>query len=306
MRIHGRATLYCLAVGLFAAELSACANFRRLRSDLDEMERQSVLSGRVLAGDWQGGPIDVYLFEVDERVGKPVRARQFLTLTEPGKFVFTVSPGYFMIGAHEDLDQDGELGPGEPHALWHDLEILEIGPKDKYRGLNMELKDERSAALDRIAPERAAEDYQLHAGELAQLDDERFDPTSGPMGMWQPHKFFEKYGGGIFMLEEYDASRTPVLFIHGMSGHPREFATLIGGLDPEVYQPWVFQYPSGVRLQVIVDELRQLLGTVQAKRKFERLCIAAHSMGGLVAHQLVCDLGVSGSEGYVRFLGTIS
>jgi len=45
---------------------------------------------------------------------------------------------------------------------------------------------------------------------------------------------------------------------------------------------------------------------VHAKRNFERLCIVAHSMGGLVAHQLVRDPGVSGSEGYVRFLGTIS
>jgi len=124
--------------------------------------------------------------------------------------------------------------------------------------------------------------------------------------MWQPYEFAEKYEGGIFMLQEYDDSKTPVLFIHGMSGHPREFATLIEGLDPELYQPWVLQYPSGERIQVIVDELRQLLGTVHAKRNFARLCIVAHSMGGLVAHQLVRDLEASGSKGYVRFLGTIS
>jgi pimeloyl-ACP methyl ester carboxylesterase len=295
-----------LAFGLIGAELFGCANFRALRADLHDIEKLSTLSGRVTAGEWNGGPIDVYLFEVDETVGKPFRTSQFVTLEKPGKYRFMVRPGYYMIGAHEDADRDGELGAGEPHAVLRDLEILEIGPKDNRNGLNMELGTERSAALDRIKPETAVLEIELHMGKVAQLDDERFNPSSGPMGMWQPHAFFEKYGGGIFMLQEYAEEKTPVLFIHGMSGHPREFAALIEGLDPELYQAWVLQYPSGTRIQVVVDALRRGLDSMRAKRRFERLCIVAHSMGGLIAHQLVRDQAASGTDRYLRFLGTIS
>jgi pimeloyl-ACP methyl ester carboxylesterase len=306
MEIRWGAAFQWLAFGLIAAELFGCANFRRLRADLHELEKLSKLSGRVHAGDWNGGPIDVYLFEVDESVGKPFRTTQFLTMQEPGKYAFEVDPGYYMIGAHEDLDGDEELGLGEPHAVLRDLEVLEIGPNDDRSGLNMELRTQRAAALDRLRPERVVVDYELHLGEVAQLEDERFDPSSGPMGMWQPHEFFEKYGAGIFMLQEYAEEKTPVLFIHGMSGHPREFATLIEGLDPQLYQAWVLQYPSGERIQAIVDGLHRILQSMHAKRGFERLCIVAHSMGGLVAHQLLRDQGASGTARYVRFLGTIS
>ena len=306
MAIRYRVALQWLAFGLIAAELFGCANFRALGADLDRIEATSTVSGRVAAGDWHGGPIDVYLFDVDETVGKPFRASQLVTLKEPGKYRFRVRPGYYMIGAHEDLDGDEELGAGEPHAVLQDLEVFEIGPKDDRKRLNMELTTERSAALDRIEPEKAVLKIELHMGEVAQLDDQRFDPSSGPMGMWQPYEFFEKYGSGIFMLEEYAEDKTPVLFIHGMSGHPREFATLVEGLDPELYQAWVLQYPSGSRIQVVVDALRRVLDSMRAKRNFERLCIVAHSVGGLVAHQLVRDQAASGTQRYIRFLGTLS
>jgi pimeloyl-ACP methyl ester carboxylesterase len=306
MPIRCRVAFQCLAFGLIAAELFGCANFRALRADLDQMKDLSKVSGRVAAVDWHGGPIDVYLFDVDETVGKPFRASQVVTLEEPGKYRFTVRPGHYMIGAHEDLDRDGELGAGEPHAVLQDLEILEIGRKDNRTGLNMELTTERSAALDRIEPEKAVLKIELHMGQVASLGDARFDPSSGPMGMWQPYEFFEKYGSGIFMLEEYAEDKTPVLFIHGMSGHPREFAALVEGLDPKLYQAWVLQYPSGTRIQVIVDALRRVLDSMRAQRNFKRLCIVAHSMGGLIAHQLVRDQAASGTKRYIRFLGTLS
>ncbi len=301
-----RALVQCLLIALIAAELAGCANFRRLRRDLKEMEQTGNISGRVKAGDWQGGPIDVYVFVVDERVGKPVRLSQFQTLKEPGKYSFVVRPGYYMIGVAEDVNADGELSPGEPHAVYNDFEILKISPKGSRSRLNMELSEERAPALDRLAAEQVAVEYELHMGELAQLDDPRFDPSSGPLGMWQPVDFFNKYGAGVFMLQEYDEDKTPVLFIHGMSGHPREFATLIEGIDPALYQAWVYQYPSGVRIQAAVNALRTMLESIHAKSKFDRLCIVAHSMGGLLAHQFVRDQVDAGTDRYVRFLATIA
>ncbi len=296
----------CLLIVLIAAELGGCANFRRLRRNLEEMERTGTVSGRVKAGDWKGGPIDVYLFDVDEHVGKPVRISQYQTLKEPGKYSFGVRPGYYMIGAAEDLNADGELNPGEPHAVYNDFEILNIAPKGRRSRLDMKLSEERAPALDRVAAQGVPVRYELQMGALATLDDPRFDPSSGPLGMWQPRDFFDKYGAGVFMLQEYAAGKTPVLFIHGMSGHPREFTTLIEGLDPALYQAWVFQYPSGVRIQSAVDALQKILESMHAKQGFDRLCIVAHSMGGLLAHQLVRDQVDAHTDRYVRFLATIA
>ncbi len=270
------------------------------------MEKMASLSGRVSAGDWEEGPIDVYLFDVDAKAGKPFRTSQFVTLEKPGKYSFRVRPGYYMIGAAADRNQNGELDPGEPHAVYEDLEIVEIGAKNSRSRLNMELSKERAPALDRIAVEEVAGDFDLHIGELAALDDPRFDPSTGPLGMWQPYTFFQKYGGGVYMLQEYERDKTPVLFIHGMSGHPREFATLIDGLDSERYQAWVYQYPSGVRIQKAADALFRIVESMHAKQNFDRLCVVAHSMGGLVAHQFVRDQVDAGSDRYIPFLATIA
>ena len=299
------ALLQCLLIALISAELAGCANFRRLRKDLKAVENAASLSGRVTAGDWQGGPIDVYLFDVEPSVGKPVRVSQFVALKEPGKYEFNVRQGLYMIGAHEDVNGNETLDPGEPHAVYQGFEVLDVKAKNNRSRLNMELSEVRAPALDRISVD-VPEAFEMHMGEVVQLEDPRFDPSTGPMGMWTPRTFFDTYGAGVFMLQEYDRERTPVLFIHGMSGHPREFTALIESLDPELYQPWVFQYPSGAGIQKVVDALRRILESMHATRRLDGLCLVAHSMGGLVAHQLVRDQVDAGTDRYVRFLATIS
>ncbi|MGB3050227.1 MAG: alpha/beta fold hydrolase [Polyangiales bacterium] len=295
----------CLLLGLVAGGLVGCKNFRRLRADLKETENMASVSGRVTTGDWEGGAIDVYLFDVEPSVGKPVRVSQVVRLEEPGKYRFSVRQGLYMIAAHEDANENERLDPGEPHALYEDFEILDVKAKSNRSRLNMELSTVRAPALDRISVQ-VPEKIEMRMGEVARLEDPRFDPSTGPMGMWTPRKFYDTYGAGVFMLQAYDKEKTPVLFIHGMSGHPREFTALIESLDPELYQPWVFQYPSGARLQNVVDALRRVLESMHAKQKFDDLCLVAHSMGGLVAHQLVRDQVDAGTKRYVRFLATIS
>ncbi len=302
---RGRALLHCLLIALAFAELAGCANFRRLRKDLKAMENAASLSGRVTAGDWQGGPIDVYLFDVEASVGKPSRVSQFMALKEPGKYQFNVRQGLYMIAAHEDVNGNEMLDPGEPHAVYQGFEVLDVKAKHNRSRLNMELSEVRAPALDRISVD-VPEVLEMHMGEVVQLEDPRFDPSTGPMGMWTPRTFFDKYGAGVFMLQEFDREKTPLLFVHGMSGHPREFTALIESLDPELYQAWVFQYPSGARLQTVADALRRVLDSMHAKQTFDGMCIVAHSMGGLVVHQLVRDQVDEGSERFVRFLATIS
>jgi len=293
-------------VALLSLALLGCANFRRLKGDLKEIEKTSELSGKVRAGEWMGGPIDVFLFEADPASGKPRRVAQFETLEKPGKYSFRVHPGSYMIGAAEDVNLNTTLDPGEPHGLYEDFELIEVGPKESHSRLNLTLSKARAPALDRLAVEEVEIDFDLRIGEIAALDSPQFDPSSGPLGMWQPFEFFEKYGAGVYMLQEYDPGKIPVLFIHGMSGHPREFSTLIDSLDPSLYQPWVYQYPSGLRIEKVARGLERILKSMRAKQKFDRVCVVAHSMGGLLAHRWLRDQADAGGDRYVRFLATIS
>jgi pimeloyl-ACP methyl ester carboxylesterase len=127
----------------------------------------------------------------------------------------------------------------------------------------------------------------MHRGTLVTWSDPRFAPQAGPAGMWTPLEAYKEYGAGVFFFEPYDPARIPVLFVHGINGTANDFKTIIDNLDRTRFQPWVFQYPSGFRLELISDFLLRTLDELQAIHKFNRYAIIAHSMGGLVSRATV-------------------
>jgi pimeloyl-ACP methyl ester carboxylesterase len=122
----------------------------------------------------------------------------------------------------------------------------------------------------------------LHLGDVVSLDDPRFDPASGALGLYEPLEFMRTLGAGVFFLEPYDPSRTPVLFVHGIGGSPREFADLIAGLEHSRYQAWVAQYPSGFELPLVSDRVDRALDELALRHHPAAICVVAHSMGGLL------------------------
>jgi len=125
------------------------------------------------------------------------------------------------------------------------------------------------------------------AGEVSDLDDERFSAESGSMGLWQPFEFLANVGIGVFFLEPYDAKRIPVLFVSGAGGNPWEWRAMIDALDHARYQAWVFVYPSGQRLASSAAVLERCIAALQREHGFARLVVTAHSMGGLVARDFI-------------------
>jgi pimeloyl-ACP methyl ester carboxylesterase len=113
----------------------------------------------------------------------------------------------------------------------------------------------------------------------------------------------KRFPAGLFFLDEYDPLRVPVLFIHGMSGTARDFAAIIERLDRDQYQPWVAQYPSALPLQIVGGRIAKALVELHARYRFPRACVIAHSMGGLVAREVVRTLP---SDVPVRGLATIA
>jgi pimeloyl-ACP methyl ester carboxylesterase len=117
------------------------------------------------------------------------------------------------------------------------------------------------------------------------LDDEFFDPNYGNTGLYNPSELIAHTQGFFFGLEDYSEEKTMVLFVHGISGTPRDWKYMTDGLDRNRFQPFFFYYPSGLPLSKLGTLLAQLIETIDktSKNGNPRIVLAAHSMGGLVA-----------------------
>jgi pimeloyl-ACP methyl ester carboxylesterase len=147
---------------------------------------------------------------------------------------------------------------------------------------------------------------RAHRGTLVAWDDPRFSPEAAGEGMWTPHEAFKKYGAGMFFVEPYDPARVPVVFVHGINGSARDFKTVIDNLDRSRFQAWVFQYPSGFRLELINEFLFRILEDLQVRYRFDRYAIVAHSMGGLVSRGAVNKIVARGGKQPIALYVTIS
>ncbi|ACJ27351.1 Conserved hypothetical protein [Shewanella piezotolerans WP3] len=126
-------------------------------------------------------------------------------------------------------------------------------------------------------------------GEKAQLTEEKFDRETANLGMWKPVTHLLEGNSGVFFLDEFDSNKTPILFIHGMSGTARDFTPLLANIDRRNYQVWVMNYPSGLPLELLANGLNSLIKIIDYRYNVKTLHLVAHSMGGLVA-QAYLDL----------------
>jgi pimeloyl-ACP methyl ester carboxylesterase len=117
------------------------------------------------------------------------------------------------------------------------------------------------------------------------LDDEFFDLKYGNMGVYNPSDLIAHNQGFFFGLEDFDDKKTMVLFVHGISGTPRDWKYIVAGLDRSRFQPFFFYYPSGLPLDKLGTMLAQLIESIDttSKNGGPGIVLAAHSMGGLVS-----------------------
>jgi pimeloyl-ACP methyl ester carboxylesterase len=124
--------------------------------------------------------------------------------------------------------------------------------------------------------------------------------------MWVPYVTLQKYGAGLFFVDPYDPARVPVVFVHGINGSARDFRTVIDNLDRSRFQAWVFQYPSGFRLELLSEFLFRVLYDAQVRFQVDRYAIVAHSMGGLVSRGAVNKILQRGGKQPIALYVTVS
>jgi pimeloyl-ACP methyl ester carboxylesterase len=124
--------------------------------------------------------------------------------------------------------------------------------------------------------------------------------------LWRPTDHARTTRPGIYLLEAVDERKTPVLFVHGINDSPASFAYLIDRLDRSRFQPWVYSYPSGARLDTVTDHLDRTMQEMRKRYRFPPVALVAHSMGGLIARGFILRQGDSASSVPVALFVSIS
>lgn len=294
--------LCCAILGLVVS----CANFRKLGRDLALIDQQHRIVGSIANADDQGHPVRVIVVEWDREHDR-VYGGDVLTLAPGGAFVFLVSnPRNQFVAAFVDADGDGRHSPGETWWMHGDTsgEPLPVVFEPGARSVRIEGRFNDSSDTP---PVRLREAIDLHLngrtvadsitrqgvdfslGEVVDLDDSRFSVARGEDGLWAPASSAIEHGFGVYFLQPYDPHKIPVLFIHGAGGTPQSWGPAVEALDRTRYQPWVFVYPSGLRLDTCAAALDEGILYLHQRYRFERMHVAAHSMGGLVARRFILD-----------------
>lgn len=210
-------------------------------------------------------------------------------------FHLVALPGHYLLAAFKDENEDLVYQQVEYAGYYGGPSVITVESSKDLHDLNISLQPPRTLTLrespDLSHPASKANQglpfFRTAIGEIVKLEDSRFTHKNGRMGLWEPIRFRETVGGGIFFLEPFSVDKTPVLFVHGAGGQPQDWSSIIQRLDRSRFQPWLVYYPSGFRLNWIVEGLRKILSEVYVKHKFEKLLVIAHSMGGLISRSLI-------------------
>jgi pimeloyl-ACP methyl ester carboxylesterase len=295
------------AAALVALALAGC-KLATLHEDVAVSSREGAIVGRV--AHHEPDPTNLVAFALAREDGKLV-ARNYTSFATADGFVMRGDAGAsYVVGVFADRNDNLRPDPDEPAVLaaapvtvptgWKSAAHVELVLAPESR-----LPPEAQAALQDLAKiERKP--LPLALGEVVALDDERFSPQTGQVGMWAPFDFAVNVGGGVYFLEPYDPKRVPVLFVSGIGGNPREWQAFVDALDRSRYQAWFYLYPSGAPLGTSALVLDRCVGALHRQYGFQRLYVTAHSMGGLVARGFIVINQHEDENHYLRLFVSIA
>jgi pimeloyl-ACP methyl ester carboxylesterase len=272
---------------LLVAGLGTSCALRRLKHEVKQLDSRGVLAVKV---NPLPGQLPTYALAWPATSGGTNVMLGFQQVAADGVAIFLLRQNQnYSVGAFTDLNTNGIYDGGEPVAYLKNLQPTPLSdPAARRQPLALHLSPTnglppgQSLVLPREDKE-LGEALSITMGEIANLDDPNFSAAVGELGMWRPFEFLRQNKVGVYFLEPYDAKKLPVLFVYGISGSVQEWRSIIEKLDRQKYQPWLYQYPSGLRLDKSANSLASLMVLLRQQYQFERLAVVAHSMGGLVS-----------------------
>ncbi|MEM9056979.1 MAG: alpha/beta fold hydrolase [Pseudomonadota bacterium] len=304
LRLRARCPSLAMAMGL-ALALGGCT-LLDIRDQSRAVEQLAQFDGHVDVRLDDGARVYAALLHVEAGT---VRWVNRFRIGRSGRFHFPAPPGDYAVAAFADENDDGAYQFEEPAGYAADNagepEIFTVAPGEEITVTPFTVR----GPLDNVSHYDIVPDLSKatqNIGARASLNDAIFERTYTSMGMWRPFDFAASVGGGLFLLQDYAPDKTPVIFVHGINGGPRDFAETIAALDTSRFQPWAFYYPSGVRLAQVSEFLVKAVNQLQAQHGFEHFFVVAHSMGGLMARSFVKRHYETGSPAHLAFFMTIN
>lgn len=285
LKQHVLSAAICIGILL----ISGC-NMFALREELKVIDQNMLLHGKIISTSPHHKPVIVLLYELKPSGKELVSYSIYHKL---GTFNFLQLPGRYIIAAFEDANEDLIYQRNEYAGYYGDPTIIDLEAGKDTGPLNVTLRPPDEITLaespDLSSPSsKITLDYtKIKAGEVTGLDNPQFAMENGVTGFWEPVRFLNEIGGGVYFLEPYDSKKIPILFVHGAEGYPLIWSSIIEHLDHSRFQPWIYYYPSGMRLEIAVELLRRELSEIRVQKKKNEMVIVAHSMGGFVSRGLI-------------------
>jgi len=261
----------------------------------DSPKKTCVLMGEIIYKSPAPRPVLVVAFSkkfsIKEKTQITTVADSIL-LSRPGPYMLYVTEGEYSIAAFIDFNENLIYERDDFAGRYADSGYVTVKQEQVVSDLDIVVSDNADKPFDFPISIKASEykDKRISSLEnegVINLDGNIFSEKYSSMGLWSPATFIMKRGVNIYSLEKYDESKTPILFIHGAGGSPRDFSYLVNNIDRNKYQPWFFYYPSGLKIEKMSDMLYKKIKALHNKYKFEVLYITAHSMGGLVSRSFI-------------------
>jgi hypothetical protein len=304
-----RFLIFLLALSIF---LSSCA-FYTLKKEVAEIEKVSVLSGKVINALPHMGPVIVILYS--EKGGKKDIADYALP-ADTGDFSFLVTEGAYYLAAFEDINRNFKYDEKEFFGYFGNPDQIIVSvngsaSSESKERPDLEIQLTKTDGANSSFP-MALETVALSGrnfrkiGQLTDLDDKIFMQENGSTGYWKPITFLRDFGYGVYFIEPYHEDKIPIIFVHGASGTPIIWKKLVEQIDRQQYQPWFYYYPSGIQLDLIARGLNNVVKKLHDTYRFDKLYITAHSMGGLVSRAFLMKNVFEDGQDYIKLFVSIS
>lgn len=280
----------------------SAANLRKL----DPLNCQTVYG--VMSGDVGGATLAVVAFSDTFGTGEVVDVYQ---LERPGYYSLYLPAGRYRIAALADFDNDGLFENTELAGWYRDGAPLEVAIADGAASgvigsIDFAVRTEASTValispITRVAKAGNQQSAYYPPGSMRSLDDPIFDQEVGQIGIYDPPAFLARAGIYFYALQERDVRKTPVVFVHGIGGSPREFRTIVESMDRDRFDPWFFYYPSGQSLDKSAELFAEIFfsGNIIKMRR-RTLIVVAHSMGGLVVRAAINRYGADERDHFLK------
>jgi pimeloyl-ACP methyl ester carboxylesterase len=237
----------------------------------------------------------------------------FQVVGTDGVALFLLHLGHtYSVAAFSDLNGNGTYDGGEPAQMVQHIRPTPFAEASNRAPIltltlttNNALPRGQSIALPHENP-KLGEALPVSIGKIVNLDEPRFSVEVGEMSMWQPYKFIEQEGFGVYFLEPYSSTKVPVLFVYGIGGSPQDWRTILQKMDRKKFQLWFYQYPTGFHLDKSANALASSLILLKQRYGFDHLDVVAHSMGGLVSRGAIQRAAALAKTNFVAHFISIS